>query len=220
MIATHVLEATAALVSALVWPVALLCVVLVFRTQLRDLLTNASTLTIKASGVEASFTRGDVQAAASLGAASAAHGESLDPTAVFDTIDALRRAAQKSRGTTRILWVDDDPANNEYERQVLESLDITVVLATSTAEALVLLNRVSFDLVISDMGRPDDNRAGYTLVDTMRQGGDLTPFIIYAGSKTEEYTRAARAHGAVGTTNLPSELIGMVMETLDDSSAR
>jgi CheY-like chemotaxis protein len=68
-----------------------------------------------------------------------------------------------------------------HERQALEALGVRFVLAKSTDEAVEKLNRGSFDAIISDMGRPPDPRAGYTLLDKLRGAGDRTPFIIYAG---------------------------------------
>jgi len=69
-------------------------------------------------------------------------------------------------------------------------------------------------VVISDMGRPPDPRAGYTLLDVMRERHDETPFLIYAGSRSPEHVREARAHGAIGATNSPQELIGMVTQAV------
>jgi DNA-binding NtrC family response regulator len=37
------------------------------------------------------------------------------------------------------------------------------------------------DAIISDMGRPSDPQAGYTLLDKVRSSGNQIPFVIYAG---------------------------------------
>ena len=87
-------------------------------------------------------------------------------------------------------------------------------LATSTDEAMDKLRQRPYDLVISDMGRPPDPRAGYTLLDTMRQAGIHTPFVIYAGSRAPEHVAEARRRGALGATNSPQELITMVTNAL------
>jgi CheY-like chemotaxis protein len=70
------------------------------------------------------------------------------------------------------LWVDDFPNNNIYERQALEALGVNFVLATSTEEALKKISRQRFDAIISDMGRPPDSRAGYTLLDQSDTPGE------------------------------------------------
>jgi TIR domain len=64
-----------------------------------------------------------------------------------------------------ILWVDDRPGNNVLERQSLRQYGFEFDLAQSTLEALDSLRGRRFDLIISDMGRPPDPRAGYTLLD-------------------------------------------------------
>lgn len=69
----------------------------------------------------------------------------------------LRRA-----GDAVILWVDDRPNGNRFERQSMEALGIRFVNVVSTDEALERLKNQSFDVIISDMKRPGDDRAGYT----------------------------------------------------------
>jgi len=98
--------------------------------------------------------------------------------------------------------------------KLLAALGVTFVLATSTDEALERLKIQSFDAIISDMGRPPDSQAGYTLLDRLRAGGDQTPFIIYAGSRAPEHRAEARRRGAVGCTNRPDELFEMVLSVL------
>jgi DNA-binding NtrC family response regulator len=113
-----------------------------------------------------------------------------------------------------VLWVDDRPTNNVHERQALEAVGVSFELATSTEEALVWLKHRSFDAIISDVGRPPDPRAGYTLLDKLRAAGDQTPFIIYAGSRSLDHQAEARQHGAIGCTNRPDELFEMVLAAL------
>ena len=80
----------------------------------------------------------------------------------------------------------------------LEALGLRFKISLSTEHALEQLERQSFDLVISDMGRPPDARAGYTLLDALRSRGSSVPFVIYASSKAPQHVREARAHGAIG----------------------
>ena len=110
--------------------------------------------------------------------------------------------------------MDDNPSNNVHERQALEALGVSFALATSTDEVLDKLKHQSFDAIISDMGRPPDAQAGYTLLDKLRASGDKTPFIIYAGSRAPEHRAEARRRGAVGCTNRPDELFEMVLSAL------
>jgi CheY-like chemotaxis protein len=124
-----------------------------------------------------------------------------------------RRRGRKDQ--KRILWVDDRPDNNIFERRAMQSYNIEFVLAESTGEALAKLRKVKFDAIISDMGRPPDSRAGYTLLDALRGSGDLTPFFIYAGSDSPQHLRLALSKGAQGSTNSSDELIMNVLETLE-----
>lgn len=121
----------------------------------------------------------------------------------------LEDAARK-----RVLWVDDRPENNVFERQSIGALGIQFTLALSTEEALEELSHSKFDAIISDMGRPPDQRAGYTLLNALRSQGDKTRFIIYAASRAPEHIAEAKEKGAVGTTNRPDELFGMVLHAV------
>jgi CheY-like chemotaxis protein len=214
------LSACAAIVGVLVWPALILVVVLKFSDSLRNFLSNLSEFDIKAAGVEASARRQQLEAAVNIGAALSKTGATTDDAAttsaaaqqLADTLPDARR--QQELRASLVLWVDDRPQNNVFERQALTALGIRIALALSTDEALVAIERQPVDLVISDMGRPPDAHAGYTLLDELRRRGNTVPFIIYAGSRSPELVREAQAHGAVGSTNSPQELIALVTTTL------
>jgi CheY-like chemotaxis protein len=116
----------------------------------------------------------------------------------------------------RSCGVDDQPDNNKYPRQALEALGVEVEAVLSTDEALERLRQRTFDAIISDMGRPPDSRAGYTLLDALRSRGDKTPFVIYAGSRSPEHQAESKQHGAIGCTNRADELLEMVLGALSD----
>jgi CheY-like chemotaxis protein len=219
--ATQLITAIAALVGAVAWPAVLLFVLIRFRTGLSEFVQNLGEFSFKAPGLEATARRQQIEAAVAVGAALVkssgdGSGSTEDPSlAAARLAEALpdRRAQENLQGAL-VLWVDDRPDNNRFERQALEALGVRFVISTSTDDAVNQLARQKFDLVISDMGRPPDPRAGYTLLDRMRQGRDDTPFIIYASSRAPEHIQEARSHGAVGCTNSPQELIGMVTQAL------
>ncbi|BDI15963.1 hypothetical protein ANSO36C_17650 [Nostoc cf. commune SO-36] len=116
--------------------------------------------------------------------------------------------------SSTVLWVDDRPKNNIHERLALEALGINFVLAVSTEEALEKLNKHKFDAIISDMGRPFDAQAGYTLLGKLRSSGNQTPFVIYASSKTPEHVAESQRRGAIGCTNNPHELFEMLLSAV------
>jgi CheY-like chemotaxis protein len=97
----------------------------------------------------------------------------------------------------------------------MSAYNIDFVLAQSTGQALAELRKQQFDAIISDMGRPPDSRAGYTLLEAVRGSGDKTPYFIYAGSREPAHVREARRRGAQGTTNMGDELLQMLLEALN-----
>jgi CheY-like chemotaxis protein len=216
----RILEASTKFFGVLVWPAVLVFVLVRFGPSLRDFVANLGEFSLKGAGFEASAKRKQAEAAVSLAAAAASRPEpgatpeatareakaAVDVVAEVATPRIIRRA-----GRSTVLWVDDQPSNNVHERQALEALGVSFVLATSTDEALEKLKRQTFDAIISDMGRPPDPQAGYTLLDTLKASGDRTPFIIYAGSRAPEHRAEARRRGAVGCTNRPDELFEMVL---------
>jgi CheY-like chemotaxis protein len=190
---------------------------------LREFFSSLGELSLKGAGFEASLKRKQAEVIAALSAAAASNPDgdktresvakeamiAADVVAEVVTPRVIRRA---SRST--VLWVDDNPNNNSYERQALEALGVSFVLALSTDEALNKISRQRFDAIISDMGRPPDSRAGYTLLDKLRSNGDQTPFIIYAGSRDPEHVAESRSRGAIGCTNNPNELFEMILFAL------
>jgi len=116
-----------------------------------------------------------------------------------------------------ILWVDDSPNNNTYERNAMEAYGIKFILTLSTEEALSKIeslyksSKSYFDAIISDMSRPLDHRAGYTLLEALRARGNQIPYFIYMGSRDPKHIAEALDRGAQGTANMPGELIAMVI---------
>jgi CheY-like chemotaxis protein len=114
----------------------------------------------------------------------------------------------------RILWVDDNPANNANERRAMAAYNIEFELAQSTAEALSKLGHIHCDGIISDMARPGDPQAGYTLLEALKNSANHPPFFIYAGSGAREHAAEALRRGATASTNDFSELISSVINSL------
>lgn len=224
---TQLLQAVAQLIGVLVWPVALVFILVYFRKSLENFITNLGEFSFKTPGIEASAKRRATEAAeaaAALGAAQAAARidrptdeaapvAAVDPKVIAESVVPATRARRRMQ-RSQILWVDDNPDNNIYERQALEALGVEIVLSFSTDDALRKIRRDPYDLIISDMGRPQDPRAGYTLLDRLRQDGDQTPYIIYAGSRRPEHVAEALKHGATGATNDPQELFSKIIRIL------
>lgn len=113
-----------------------------------------------------------------------------------------------------ILWVDDRPENNTYERQAFEAMGLRFTLALSTDEAFERLSAGKYAAIISDMGRKEGPKEGYVLLDRPRAEGDSTPLFFYASSNALEHKREAREHGGQGCTNNAQELFSMVTKAV------
>jgi CheY-like chemotaxis protein len=113
-----------------------------------------------------------------------------------------------------VLWVDDNPANNVLAMRALTKLRLDVEQVTSTELGLSAMQRRHFDLVISDMGRNDNMRAGYDLLSAIRATGNQVPFLIFAGSDSPAFRAEATARGAQLSTNDVLELIDHIIKYL------
>lgn len=115
----------------------------------------------------------------------------------------------------RVLWVDDQPDNNRRWREQLARRALRVELAGDTGDALERLARApAFDAVLTDMGRPPDARAGYTLLDAMRARGIAAPCLIFSSRQTDDTRAEARRRGAAGSTDRFDELETMLRDAL------
>lgn len=109
-----------------------------------------------------------------------------------------------------ILWVDDRPDNNIYERNALELIGFSFDLALTTKDALKLLAKKKYVAIISDMGRVEGPQEGYVLLKEVRKTNKTIPYFIYADSNQLEHKIQAKENGAQGSTNRSSELISLI----------
>ena len=116
--------------------------------------------------------------------------------------------------TRTILWVDDRPDNNVFERKSFGALGVKFELALTTSEALEALKNKTYSAIISDMGRKEGDREGYVLLEELRKTDSKTPYFIYAGSNAPEHKQEALERGAQGSTNSPHELFDSVVQHL------
>lgn len=165
-------------------------------------------------------TQGPFYAAAALGAATAAQSiRDESPEELFMRIRNTANAVivadpVQSRGEwvgKSILWVDDKHENNRLERRALEEIGFTFVLASSTNEAMDKALESDFGIIITDMSREEDKRAGFILLANLRAQGNRTPVVVYSGDGIQEYVAEAMARGAFGATNRPDELFQLVI---------
>ncbi|GAB2509955.1 hypothetical protein GCM10027084_26460 [Pseudoxanthomonas sangjuensis] len=115
--------------------------------------------------------------------------------------------------TGRILWVDDNPGNNERHRRLFEQRKIAVYNATNNVDALSLLAMKRYSLVISDMGRGRGREplAGLKLLQEMRRRGDRTPFYVFTFEAPDDLRRLVAEAGGQGLADDPQELYDLVL---------
>jgi hypothetical protein len=155
------------------WPLIILIIVLVLRNPLKKFLDNLNEFDLKAGPIETTAKRQEtlLEISTSLGAAIAYHGKDpnlednrpeLDEKKTKEVVKVVEQLVTSK--TTRqldgatILWVDDRPINNTYERQALKKLGIQFTISKSTEEAIGKLENKQYDTIISDMGRPPDQQ--------------------------------------------------------------
>jgi CheY-like chemotaxis protein len=220
---TKLIDAVTKLLGVLVWPGLLLFVLIRFGPGLKEFFSSLGEFTLKGAGFEASAKRVRVEAAAALVAAAASRAEAgatpetaaREAKAVAQTVAAAvtPRVIRRAR-RAKALWVDDHAQGSVHERQSLEALGIQFILSRSTEDAITTLKDQSFDVIISDMGRPPDPQAGFTLLDKLRNIGNHTPYIIYAGARGVQQRQEALRRGALGCTDRPDELFELALLAL------
>ena len=112
------------------------------------------------------------------------------------------------------LWVDDRPTNNVHERRAMEAAGMSVQTALTTEEGLARAAGDRFDVIVSDMRRPEGEQAGYDLLKALRARNDATPFIIYAGPANAAQKEEAKALGATARATSANELMELVTKAL------
>lgn len=217
-------EATSKILSALVWPVLFFSIFLYFGPTLKNFFSNADEFSIKGGGFEATIKQKKAEVAAALFAASVVRQPTTNSAApiaykekeaaIFAVNSVNQQLIQRARGA-KILWVDEKPENNVYERQALEAIGISFVTVSDSDVAIKKLKTEKFDAVISDMSRPPDIRAGYTLLEKLKSNEINLPFIIYSSSNSPDVVDKSKELGAFGSTNQPSELFAYVLSALN-----
>lgn len=212
------IEVCAKLLSALAWPLLVLFIVTKLLPSILRTIPDWENFQFEIFGLKGIVARKKAQASEALSAAARKPVEGS--TALQADENARSAEAVVERTVTpsvvrkvenaRILWVDDRPSNNTHERQAFEALGIKVDLAENTNDALNMIGVQNYNAIISDMGRPPDSRAGYTLLESLRQAGNQTPFVIYAGSNSPEHRAETRLRGGVDSTNRADELFQIV----------
>jgi CheY-like chemotaxis protein len=127
----------------------------------------------------------------------ASAGGPLPPYECPDRLDGLR-----------LLVVDDEPDTREMLKAGLEGCGASVTTVGSASEALAELSRSKPDVLISDIGMPEED--GYALVRRIRalpaeSGGKVPAIALTAYARVEDRMQALRAGYQIHVTK-PVEL--------------
>jgi CheY-like chemotaxis protein len=112
------------------------------------------------------------------------------------TVESLTPASPLEIADLRILVVDDEPDARRILTTILEEYGAKVTTVASAAEAIEVLKQLQPDVLISDIGMPEED--GYTLLRRVRnldieQGGQIPAVALTAYVRQEDYTHALAA---------------------------
>ena len=120
-----------------------------------------------------------------------------------------------TKATKRVLIVDDQPHVLDVLREILASFQhghaYEITTARSVADALVILQRERFDLILLDMvmpgiGDPLLRRQGLDLLKRVRDLGVNAPVLMMSGDWDRRKEAAALIEGAFGYLHKPFDL--------------
>lgn len=126
--------------------------------------------------------------------------------------EAALVAPSPARVGKRILWVDDSPKNNSFLVASFENGGTRVDTALTTDEGVAMFRRSEYDAVISDMGRPESEKAGIDLARAIKHISPDTPVYIFCGRWAAMNLREeALAAGVAEITTSGSTLARLVL---------
>jgi CheY-like chemotaxis protein len=223
-----IIDAISRFFAGIGWPLVCIVAVVCLAPALRDLIGRIDKITGKVGGQEFALTTLQRNSANQLAAAIVQQQQQTkspsdqpirDVNRQFSrSLDAALQTTSKIRvertvGRT-LLWVDDNPNNNVFEKQALAALGIIISDARSTDEAAALLRNQHFDVIVSDMKRGENATAGYDLLSQVKTSSPSTPLIFYTSSANDTLVEAAKQKGAFGETNDPQRLLLLVAGAL------
>ena len=92
----------------------------------------------------------------------------------------------------RVLIVDDEPDSRNLIGRLLREHEATVAAASSAAEAMAVLQRQAFDVLLSDIGMPEQD--GYDLIRELRaRGNNIPAMALTAFARSEDRARSLMA---------------------------
>jgi hypothetical protein len=210
---------------ALLWFLLACAIVILFYKPLRhELLPNIRGL--KAMGLELTFVKRSLtdsfKQAFELGKKFKVAGRGMDPNNPWQIVTIARKDRQRVFNRVKrnlrllhnvyLLWIDDMPESLHGERKMLQDLHVEIDLARSTAEAEQFLQINHYDIILSDIARGNDRKAGIEFLMTYAQREKRAPVIFYVGYFQPE--KGVPPY-AFGITHRPDELLHLILDALE-----
>lgn len=194
------------LTPTLLWIGLIVAVLLAARAQMLLRVRDLTGLKLGPTGVEATFIVRELENAEK---ASATPAEKMATSSDRSVVARRAERNQEVLRGARLLWVDDNPNNNRYKISLFSALGITVDTALTTEDALNMISRHRYDVVITDMGRGDNSRAGIEFVEELRKQRNHPSIIVYT------FGSGPVPNGAFGICERPDQLLHLVMDVLE-----
>ena len=193
-------------IKVLVWPSIILFILLRYRGHLGALIPRIKSLSTPAGSIEFGE-----EARVLLDQASAVTNMTVPVRIRRGALRRLEHSAGVLESGT-LLWVDDNPQHNTALIELFRAVGMDVDTAQSTDEALLRLRRRSYDIIISDIGRDDDNQAGIAILRTLEELSIDTPVVLYTFGFDYERGFPARAFAV---TEIPDEVVHYVIDLME-----
>lgn len=118
----------------------------------------------------------------------------------------------------KVLIVDDDANLRDTLKEYLELYDLVTDEAENGAQALDMISKNKFDLVLSDVRMPVCG--GLELLSSMREAKDKTPPVIMMSAFTDVTEDKLKKLGAYAFYMKPSELdtlLALITDCIEES---
>ena len=124
---------------------------------------------------------------------------------------ATRATRSRDAARKRVLWVDDNPQNNDYAMNALRAQNIEVLPCLTTRDALEEFDRRGFDVIVTDLFRMEDGnrreQAGYELIQALRERGVKAPVILSTATPDPDDARRRGFYDATSTQHGAFEIV-------------
>jgi DNA-binding NtrC family response regulator len=115
-----------------------------------------------------------------------------------------------------MLWVDANPEQVAWEREVFRALGVVIVTADTTDSALACLQAESFDVVLSDIRRDREPLDGVEGAKRIHAAVPTIPIVFYVPEVADNTV----PEPGTGITNEPNELLHLVLDRLERNRSR